>query len=320
MPRDAPTAPLRVLALLAACRALPAAAQCSVGGDNCNVTKCCEDSSFMCFEKNPEFAKCTASCEPGKHAGDPPDYRTPWSCKVLDTCSSGDYNCMDTKCCKDPAMTCYAKDGHYAKCLPSCEPGIHDDDPPEYQQEWSCKVEDAGAAASAGDGGSSGGAAAGAADSGGEAGKGKCGGVFAKCGGKNWKGSTCCETGCTCQNFGVYYSSCRPPSGHSCTAAAADIGLSSILDGPALAASIETRRHSFGVSSIMWMGAGLAVVLVAGAFALRIPIGRHGGLLSRYYQRTALGPDQPHGAQQSARDVARCHQGERLCNTQGLSV
>eukprot|EP00405_Crypthecodinium_cohnii_P009012 CAMPEP_0206429184 /NCGR_PEP_ID=MMETSP0324_2-20121206/6090_1 /ASSEMBLY_ACC=CAM_ASM_000836 /TAXON_ID=2866 /ORGANISM="Crypthecodinium cohnii, Strain Seligo" /LENGTH=342 /DNA_ID=CAMNT_0053894817 /DNA_START=46 /DNA_END=1071 /DNA_ORIENTATION=+ len=43
-------------------------------------------------------------------------------------------NCLDRHCCQ--SGTCYAKDSHYAQCRPSCEPGIHWDEPKEYRTSW----------------------------------------------------------------------------------------------------------------------------------------------------------------------------------------
>lgn len=54
-------------------------------------------------------------------------------------CSESWEDCRKTKCCNDPGLRCYEKDAHWGSCKPSCQPGIHMDDPPQYQIEWSCK-------------------------------------------------------------------------------------------------------------------------------------------------------------------------------------
>merc|ERR1711934_1181640 len=44
---------------------------------------------------------------------------------------------------------------------------------------------------------------------------GQCSDVYKQCGGKDWKGPTCCDKGCTCDAHGPYYSQCVPPQGKS---------------------------------------------------------------------------------------------------------
>jgi hypothetical protein len=55
-------------------------------------------------------------------------------------CSKSDEDCTQTKCCADGKNTCYEKNEYWAGCRPSCEPGIHEHDPPKHQTPWSCKV------------------------------------------------------------------------------------------------------------------------------------------------------------------------------------
>merc|ERR550539_1156714 len=46
---------------------------------------------------------------------------------------------------------------------------------------------------------------------------GTCSAAFGQCGGKNWNGPTCCESGCHCRSEGEWYSQCAPPAGsHRC--------------------------------------------------------------------------------------------------------
>lgn len=40
-----------------------------------------------------------------------------------------------------------------------------------------------------------------------------CAKAFAKCGGKGWNGTTCCDKGCFCHAVNAYYSQCTPPHG-----------------------------------------------------------------------------------------------------------
>merc|ERR1712147_264703 len=46
---------------------------------------------------------------------------------------------------------------------------------------------------------------------------GTCSAAFGQCGGKNWNGPTCCQSGCQCRHEGEWYSQCEPPAGnHMC--------------------------------------------------------------------------------------------------------
>eukprot|EP00930_Biecheleria_cincta_P098409 TRINITY_DN9006_c0_g1_i2.p1 TRINITY_DN9006_c0_g1~~TRINITY_DN9006_c0_g1_i2.p1 ORF type:complete len:364 (-),score=55.99 TRINITY_DN9006_c0_g1_i2:88-1179(-) len=60
--------------------ALPAT--CSADGDDCRSTRCCTLDS-QCFEKNADWATCAETCSLGIHANDPPEFQTPWTCRVL---------------------------------------------------------------------------------------------------------------------------------------------------------------------------------------------------------------------------------------------
>jgi len=146
---------------------------CSSGAapwQSCRDSKCCTEG-YTCFEKDAHYAQCRDSCTPGVHEDDHPGHRTPWSCAVLSpapgsamppapspaapapapapapavdptACSNGAglwESCQHSKCCAG-GSTCYEKSANYAQCRPSCTPGIHDDDEPEYQTPWSCRV------------------------------------------------------------------------------------------------------------------------------------------------------------------------------------
>jgi len=57
---------------------------CSNTGENCQSTKCCNDPSLTCHEKNQWWASCKSACTPGSiDPTDPPQFQTPWSCSVL---------------------------------------------------------------------------------------------------------------------------------------------------------------------------------------------------------------------------------------------
>lgn len=229
MAQESPRAQIKpivmfALMVLVAWQASPAIA-CSTSKENCNVTKCCVDPDLTCYEKNAEYAVCTTSCKKGVHASDVGKWKTPWSCKPLNTddCSTAKQNCNVTKCCQDDSLTCFEKNAEYAVCTSSCKKGIHASDVGKWKTPWSCnvlkpgvpskktvettitktgekspkvtKVEPK------------------AKDSKGKK-KSKCGDVFDKCGGEGYKGETCCLEGCKCHKFGRYHSSCQPANGH----------------------------------------------------------------------------------------------------------
>merc|ERR1719464_86032 len=55
-------------------------------------------------------------------------------------CGADYGSCVRSQCCENHHYTCFAKNEQYAKCMPSCEPGIHKDDKPPWNTEWSCKI------------------------------------------------------------------------------------------------------------------------------------------------------------------------------------
>jgi len=121
------------------------------GSENCLAAKCCATPGDKCYMKNSYWASCKPTCTPGIDPADPPKYQQPWDCKVLgegppagDCPEDGSENCLAAKCCKDPNMKCYMKNNYWASCKESCSPGIDPNDPPKYQQPWSCKVVGAG--------------------------------------------------------------------------------------------------------------------------------------------------------------------------------
>lgn len=122
---------------------------------NCMQNPNCCDPTTTCYAKDQAVAVCLQSCEPGIHSNDLPQYRTPWSCDVVGKqtpvvdhrpmaegkCTQNYHvNCMHNPTCCDPNSKCYAKDRAVAICLHSCEPGIHLNDPPQWQTPWSCSL------------------------------------------------------------------------------------------------------------------------------------------------------------------------------------
>jgi hypothetical protein len=131
--------------------------ECSSGGESCEKTRCCQDPGMQCYMKVEGWATCKATCDAGSNYFDVnPD---PWSCKELgprtpgkpkkmsqpegkwvsEMCSAtGEGNCLQTACCKDDGMQCFAKNLTYGHCMQSCSPtkGIANEDGVE--ELWTC--------------------------------------------------------------------------------------------------------------------------------------------------------------------------------------
>merc|ERR1719191_1254443 len=54
--------------------------------------------------------------------------------------ADGSKDCTKAGCCETPGYKCYQKSKYWASCKASCTPGIDPNDPPKYQQPWTCKV------------------------------------------------------------------------------------------------------------------------------------------------------------------------------------
>jgi len=144
-------------------------------------TGCCQNENETCFAKDENFSTCLFECEPGIHEGDGEGFQTPWSCVTPDLwkCSKENDNCAQTACCQNPDLKCYKKNANFSSCKASCEPGIHQDDAPDFQTPWNCSEVTQ-----------------------------VCGEVYQQCGGKGWAGATCCNSGCSCVVTSVYYHQC----------------------------------------------------------------------------------------------------------------
>jgi len=59
---------------------------CTVSGEDCSWTKCCEDISLLCYEKNASFSGCRAECEANLYDPTGTDW-LPWTCVVKSAAS-----------------------------------------------------------------------------------------------------------------------------------------------------------------------------------------------------------------------------------------
>jgi len=163
-----------------------------------------------------------------------------------DGCASDTTNCIKSGCCQTSGHKCWMKDGFTAFCRSS---------PPS---SW-FGHEIIGSKAPNGDGAQSRITTTTAAvQSDGEDGPdGTCSAAFGQCGGKDWNGPTCCQSGCRCRHEGEWYSQCEPPAGnHMCGGTV--IFTEQVPESP-LAEGVGS-----GSSSNVVM-AGAAMMLVTGA-------------------------------------------------------
>merc|ERR1740121_71609 len=56
---------------------------CSDVGENCMVSKCCNDRASTCYEKDLGWAECLRNCKPGIDPEEPTELQSPWTCKVI---------------------------------------------------------------------------------------------------------------------------------------------------------------------------------------------------------------------------------------------
>mmetsp|Transcript_139134 Transcript_139134/g.432904 ORF Transcript_139134/g.432904 Transcript_139134/m.432904 type:complete len:1252 (-) Transcript_139134:508-4263(-) len=154
----------------------PSTPLCKELHQGCLSERCCKGDGIQCYEKNAFYAQCKPSCTPGISPLDPPQYQTPWSCRVLTTgaststatttmrattttttttttittttmtktesttqdCKELFQGCLSERCCKGDGVQCYEKDAYYAQCRRSCTPGINPNDPKPTP--WICRV------------------------------------------------------------------------------------------------------------------------------------------------------------------------------------
>jgi len=197
---------------------------------NCMEAGCCKTSGHKCWMKDSETAFCRSSSPLGwygheiirstePNTGDADGATTTAAAQnggkgsADGTCSPDTTtNCMEAGCCKTSGHKCWMKDRETAFCRSSSPQGW-----------YGHEIIRSTAPNSGGADGSSGGhsritTTTAAAQNGGEGGTdGTCSAAFGQCGGKNWNGPTCCQSGCQCRHEGEWYSQCEPPAGnHMC--------------------------------------------------------------------------------------------------------
>merc|ERR1712165_287484 len=93
---------------------------------------------------------------------------------------------------------------------------------------------------------------------------GTCSAAFGQCGGKNWNGPTCCQSGCRCRHEGEWYSQCEPPAGnHMCGAVETVILAEQGQDAHLMdrvGSAVSLNQVMAGVAMMLVMGVGLTAI------------------------------------------------------------
>jgi len=81
---------------------------CTAFGEDCTMSRCCQNETMQCYQKDETWSSCKPSCVVGEiDPDDPPGFFTPWSCFVLSKMSKGWANGTFTT-------------GYWDCCKPSC--------------------------------------------------------------------------------------------------------------------------------------------------------------------------------------------------------
>eukprot|EP00429_Kryptoperidinium_foliaceum_P005150 CAMPEP_0176021706 /NCGR_PEP_ID=MMETSP0120_2-20121206/10547_1 /TAXON_ID=160619 /ORGANISM="Kryptoperidinium foliaceum, Strain CCMP 1326" /LENGTH=635 /DNA_ID=CAMNT_0017354827 /DNA_START=59 /DNA_END=1965 /DNA_ORIENTATION=- len=57
--------------------------KCASHGENCWMSRCCENPEHTCFMKNGMWAGCRHECTPGVQKSDPIEVQKPWTCYIV---------------------------------------------------------------------------------------------------------------------------------------------------------------------------------------------------------------------------------------------
>mmetsp|Transcript_6025 Transcript_6025/g.19322 ORF Transcript_6025/g.19322 Transcript_6025/m.19322 type:complete len:886 (+) Transcript_6025:78-2735(+) len=101
---------------------------------------------------------------------------------------------------------------------------------------------------------------------------GSCSGAYQQCGGQNWAGPTCCQTGCKCVGSGGYYSQCTPsdPSTGVCSAGS----LANSAGAASASAGSSRQPTSAGVTPVNAGSSGQSASAVVTVPAVSDPLGQ----------------------------------------------
>jgi len=167
-------------------------------------------------------------------------------------CAADSKNCLHTGCCQNPGHKCYMKDAYTAFCRSDRPPASwwgHVIQRNNNQQNSNSRVPTTTVAAHD---------------------DGTCSAAYGQCGGKNWNGPTCCESGCHCRSEGEWYSQCAPPAGsHRCGGStdgaiifAEQVQAGPLAGGVTSAGSLNMVMAGFALTFVI--GASISAVMLRG--------------------------------------------------------
>merc|ERR1712151_1285685 len=143
---------------------------CADSGEDCRSTRCCNDASMKCYEKSEYWAGCKTSCEPGIDPHDPEEYQSPWTCNLVSSSPA------PTEFPKPvPTVVPTAAPTELLTLSPSKEPTMSPAMPTPQPSTPPVAVQTSSPDTS------------------------NCGNTWAQCGGKDFKGGTCCKGSNICK-------------------------------------------------------------------------------------------------------------------------
>jgi len=90
-------------------------------GANCADMGCCGTEHMSCFKKDDSWASCMETCTKGPHPEDPKEYRTPWSCEVVESKVKGGTTKTTTALPQPKGWVAGTwTTGYWDCCKPSC--------------------------------------------------------------------------------------------------------------------------------------------------------------------------------------------------------
>ena len=108
---------------------------CGADYEDCYSSVCCETLEYGCYKQPTQmyaqcrpftFGKCRSNDE--------------WLCPDhWLACAREGTNCIDKRCCQNPALTCFHKEDNYAQCAETCSPDMRLEGDYGPASMWSCK-------------------------------------------------------------------------------------------------------------------------------------------------------------------------------------
>ena len=108
---------------------------CAADYEDCYSSVCCATMEYGCYKQPTQmyaqcrpftFGKCRSTEE--------------WLCPDhWLACAREGTNCIEKRCCQNPALTCYHKEDNYAQCAESCEPNMRLEGDYGPASTWTCK-------------------------------------------------------------------------------------------------------------------------------------------------------------------------------------